>query len=140
MQSVTHICSDIHNLQTETLKQQYQLVSSSEYGFCVSWQLFDSLLGLNFFVLHPLQVQTRTSVDETYRYGSHVMQYGDVELNVENLFLYLGSNPANDNATFIEDNSLYFHKTAVNQRDADLVYFWHKVRTPQLPNLSYMCS
>ncbi|KAG6532673.1 hypothetical protein ZIOFF_006523 [Zingiber officinale] len=89
--------SDIHNLQTETLKQQYRLV------------------------------KTRTSVNETYKSGSHVMQFGDLELNVENLFVYLGSNPANANATFIEDNSLYFHNDAVNQRDADLVYFWHKV-------------
>lgn len=56
------------------------------------------------------------------------MQYGDLELNMKNLFLYLGSNPLNDNATFIDDNSLLsFSKAAVNQRDADLVYFWHKV-------------
>ncbi|XP_074566052.1 vacuolar-processing enzyme-like [Curcuma longa] len=94
--------SDIHNLRTETLKQQYQLV------------------------------KTRTSVGETYSGGSHVMQYGDVELNAENLFSYLGSNPANENATFNEDNSLYFHKASVNQRDADLVYFWHKYQRAPL--------
>ncbi|CAL9765321.1 unnamed protein product [Musa acuminata subsp. burmannicoides] len=91
--------SDIHNLRTETLKQQYHLV------------------------------KTRTAVSETYRFGSHVMQYGDLELNMKDLFLYLGSNPLNENATFVDDNSLLsFSKAAVNQRDADLVYFWHKYR------------
>lgn len=55
------------------------------------------------------------------------MQYGEVELNLQKLFLFVGSNPANDNATVIDDNSLSFPKAAVNQRDADLVYFWHKV-------------
>ncbi|KAG6505919.1 hypothetical protein ZIOFF_031232 [Zingiber officinale] len=101
--SVASIYSDIHNLRTETLKQQYQLI------------------------------KTRTSVHDNYRHGSHVMQYGNLELNAEKLFLYLGSNPANDNATFIEDNSLLsFHKAAVNQRDADLVYFWHKYQRAPL--------
>lgn len=75
-----------------------------------------------------MQVKTRTAVSETYRFGSHVMQYGDLELNMKDLFLYLGSNPLNENATFVDDNSLLsFSKAAVNQRDADLVYFWHKV-------------
>ncbi|URD73645.1 Peptidase C13 family [Musa troglodytarum] len=89
--------SDKHNLRTETLKQQYQLV------------------------------KTRTAVNDTYLFGSHVMEYGELELNMQNLFLYVGSNPANENATFIDDNSLSsFSKAAVNQRDADLIYFWHK--------------
>ncbi|KAG6507599.1 hypothetical protein ZIOFF_032949 [Zingiber officinale] len=96
------ICSDIHNLRTETLKQQYRLV------------------------------KIRTAVDSTYRYGSHVMQYGDLELNVQNLFLYVGSNPANDNSTFVEGNSLSFPRAVVNQRDADLVYFWHKYQRAPL--------
>lgn len=56
------------------------------------------------------------------------MEYGELELNMQNLFLYVGSNPANENATFIDDNSLSsFSNAAVNQRDADLIYFWHKV-------------
>ncbi|CAL9193441.1 unnamed protein product [Musa hybrid cultivar] len=89
--------SDKHNLRTETLKQQYQLV------------------------------KTRTAVNDTYLFGSHVMEYGELELNMQNLFLYVGSNPANENATFIDDNSLSsFSNAAVNQRDADLIYFWHK--------------
>jgi legumain len=55
------------------------------------------------------------------------MQYGSLDLNAEQLFLYIGSNPANDNTSFIEDNSLPSFLRAVNQRDADLVYFWQKV-------------
>ncbi|XP_062202096.1 vacuolar-processing enzyme-like [Phragmites australis] len=90
--------SDVHNLRTESLKQQYKLVKD------------------------------RTYPKDVYSYGSHVMQYGSLDLNVQHLFLYIGSNPANDNATFVEDNSLPSLSTAVNQRDADLVYFWQKYR------------
>jgi legumain len=74
------------------------------------------------------QVKERTSVHNTFNYGSHVMQYGSLDLGIEHLFTYIGSNPANDNATFVEDNSLPSFSKAVNQRDADLVYFWQKVR------------
>ncbi|KAH0452050.1 hypothetical protein IEQ34_019349 [Dendrobium chrysotoxum] len=71
--------SDIHNLRTETLKQQYKLV------------------------------KIRTSVYNTYNQGSHVIQYGELGINEENIFLYIGSNPINDNSTFIEEhNSLLF--------------------------------
>lgn len=57
------------------------------------------------------------------------MQYGDLMLNAERLFLYMGSDPANDNDnfTFVDDNSLRASSKSVNQRDADLVHFWHKV-------------
>lgn len=55
------------------------------------------------------------------------MQYGDVEFSKDTLFLYLGTDPANDNLTFVDENSLWSSSTAVNQRDADLVHFWHKV-------------
>lgn len=57
------------------------------------------------------------------------MQYGDIGLSKDNLFLYLGTNPANDNYTFIDENSLRPSSKAVNQRDADLVHFWDKVCT-----------
>ncbi|KAJ4959061.1 hypothetical protein NE237_026172 [Protea cynaroides] len=87
--------SDIHNLRTESLKQQYQLV------------------------------KTRTE-NKNFRYGSHVQQYGDLGLSEEQLFLYLGTNPANDNSTFIQENSLPSFSSAVNQRDADLLHFWQK--------------
>ncbi|XP_058074004.1 vacuolar-processing enzyme-like [Magnolia sinica] len=90
--------SDIHNLRTETLKQQYQLV------------------------------KTRTSNDNTYSLGSHVMQYGNIGINKDHLFLYIGTNPANDNFTFVEENKLLPSSTAVNQRDADLLHLWNKYR------------
>ncbi|KAL6005980.1 hypothetical protein ACLOJK_040025 [Asimina triloba] len=73
-------------------------------------------------------VKDRTSQHNTYNLGSHVMQYGDIGLSTERLFLYIGSNPANDNSTFIEENKLRSPSMAVNQRDADLVYFWNKYR------------
>ncbi|KAB5553174.1 hypothetical protein DKX38_010485 [Salix brachista] len=89
--------SDMHNLRTETLHQQYELV------------------------------KRRTS-EANYAYGSHVMQYGDAGLSKDDLFLYMGTNPANENFTFVEDNSLRPRSKAVNQRDADLVHFWAKYR------------
>lgn len=90
--------SDVHNLRTETLNQQYELVKD------------------------------RTSMHNTFYLGSHVMQYGDVNLNENNVFMYIGSNPANENSTFTEDNTLPSFPRSVNQRDADLVYFWQKYK------------
>lgn len=72
------------------------------------------------------QVKKRTANDNSV-YGSHVMQYGDLNLNKEDLVLYMGTNPANDNYTFVDNNSLRLPSKAVNQRDADLVHFWDKV-------------
>ncbi|PQM38388.1 vacuolar-processing enzyme [Prunus yedoensis var. nudiflora] len=89
--------SDVHNLRSETLQQQYELV------------------------------KTRTANDNS-GFGSHVMQYGDVGLSKDNLFVYMGTNPANENYTFLGENSLRPSTKAVNQRDADLVHFWHKYR------------
>ncbi|KAG2663470.1 hypothetical protein I3760_16G031000 [Carya illinoinensis] len=89
--------SDIHNMQTETLHQQYELVK-------------------------------RRTASGNYAYGSHVMQYGDTDLSKKNLFLYIGTNPANDNNTYIDENFLRPSKKAINQRDADLVHFWDKFR------------
>ncbi|XP_076949019.1 vacuolar-processing enzyme-like [Bidens hawaiensis] len=82
--------SEVHNLQTETIQQQYHLVKE------------------------------RTS-NGNGNYGSHVMQYGDLQLSKDELYLYLGTNPANENFSYINSNS-----RAVNQRDADLLHFWHK--------------
>ncbi|CAD5189603.1 unnamed protein product [Musa acuminata subsp. malaccensis] len=94
--------SYMHNWQIETLKQQYQLV------------------------------KTRTAVHRTYLFGSHVMQYGDLDLNAKKLVSYVGSNPANDNPTYVDYNSLPPLPEAVNQRDADLIHFWHKFhRAPE---------
>jgi len=56
------------------------------------------------------------------------MEYGDAKLNKEMLYLYMGTNPANDNFTVGSHNTLRsFPSKAVNQRDADLLHFWHKV-------------
>ncbi|XP_076916456.1 vacuolar-processing enzyme-like [Bidens hawaiensis] len=73
-------------------------------------------------------VKKRTSSDNSY-YGSHVMQYGDLPLSTDNLYMYMGTNPANENFTFIEENAIFRSPKAVNQRDADLLHFWHKYRT-----------
>ncbi|XP_044462854.1 vacuolar-processing enzyme-like [Mangifera indica] len=89
--------SDIHNLRTETLHQQYELVK-------------------------------RRTANDNSAFGSHVMQYGDIGLGKDNLVIYLGTNPANENYTFIDENSLRPSSKAVNQRDADLVHFWDKYR------------
>uniref|UniRef100_A0A0A9B3K0 See2a n=1 Tax=Arundo donax TaxID=35708 RepID=A0A0A9B3K0_ARUDO len=90
--------SDAHNLRSESLKQQYEVVKE------------------------------RTSAHDTYSLGSHVMQYGDLTQNAQSLYVFMGTDPANDNATFGRDNSLRRFSGAVNQRDADLVYFWQKYR------------
>ncbi|KAH9303186.1 hypothetical protein KI387_014769 [Taxus chinensis] len=95
--------SEMHNLEIETIKQQYQLV------------------------------RERTSDHSTYRIGSHVMQYGDIPLSREHLFLYMGSDPENANATSTPDNGIpeFFDEKearAINQRDADLLYLWQKYK------------
>nr|KJB54732.1 hypothetical protein B456_009G046900 [Gossypium raimondii] len=59
---------------------------------------------------------------------SHVMQYGDIALSKDALFAYFGTNPANDNFTFVDVDSLQPPTAVVNQRDADLVYFLEKYR------------
>lgn len=55
------------------------------------------------------------------------MQYGDLKQSMDTLYLYMGTNPANDNLTFLSDNALWPYSKPVNQRDADLLHFWHKV-------------
>ncbi|KAG7567819.1 Peptidase C13 legumain [Arabidopsis thaliana x Arabidopsis arenosa] len=87
--------SDIHNLQTETLHQQYELVKKRTAGSGKS-------------------------------FGSHVMEFGDIGLSKEKLVLYMGTNPANENFTFVNENSLRPPSRVTNQRDADLVHFWDK--------------
>lgn len=107
-----------------TAKFHIIFTSIFEIYFCISFFIFltNVISSYNFF-----QVKDRTAVHNTYSFGSHVMQYGDQNLNINNVFMYIGSNPANDNSTFIEDNSLPSFPRSVNQRDADLVYFWQKV-------------
>ncbi len=82
-----------------------------------------------------MQVKSRTSNHNTYKAGSHVMQYGDVHMTAEPLELYLGFDPATEDATdpMIPEsgrtNTLETRapEVVVNQRDGDLHYLWHKV-------------
>ncbi|KAI0494143.1 hypothetical protein KFK09_024274 [Dendrobium nobile] len=60
--------SDSHNLRTKTLRELYELV------------------------------KTRTSVHGTYLHGSHVMEFGDLNIGEEKVFKFIGSNPVNDNS------------------------------------------
>lgn len=59
------------------------------------------------------------------------MQYGDININVEELERYLGFDPANENVTkpvlpeFLSSNSEIF--TNAPQREADLLHLRHKV-------------
>lgn len=56
------------------------------------------------------------------------MQYGDTNLDVELLSEYMGENPPNiTQSSPIEDDSSAGPSLLVPQRDADLVYFQHKV-------------
>ncbi|CAG7866330.1 vacuolar-processing enzyme alpha-isozyme [Brassica rapa] len=91
--------SDKHNLQTESLHQQYELVkkrtaaTGSTYG------------------------------SHVMEFGDIGL------LGKEKLVLYLGTNPDNENATFADEISLRPLSGGVtNQRDADLVHFWEKYK------------
>lgn len=104
--------SEVHNLEEETLTEQYSTV------------------------------KTRTSNHNTYVSGSHVMQYGDHNISAENINVYMGSGPAMENTTFFDGGTVlsvplhypaglrYFHEgkkvEGVHQRDADLLFLWHK--------------
>ena len=75
-----------------------------------------------------LQVQRRTEKGHGFSHqGSHVKQYGDKKLSNESLYSYMGTNPANDNDTSVEYGSSPSTLRVVNQRDATLLHFWHKV-------------
>jgi legumain len=87
--------AEIENLKKETLKDQYKIVAK------------------------------RTSDHDTYMEGSHVMQYGDVEIEAEELEQYLGFDPANENVTKpgLSEPAV---RGNVPQREADLLHLWHK--------------
>ncbi|XP_058104586.1 vacuolar-processing enzyme [Magnolia sinica] len=72
-------------------------------------------------------VKDRTSNYNTYNAGSHVMEYGSKDIKAEKLYLYQGFIPANANIT---QNTLhrYTHTEAINQRDADLLFLWHRYK------------
>lgn len=100
--------SERHNLEQETLKDQYSYV------------------------------KTRTSNEETYMSGSHVMRYGNFSISAEEVYVYIGSDPANENITSYDEDVLmavpgsHPHEgkkaAGVHQRDADLVFLWHKFK------------
>ncbi|XP_074567301.1 vacuolar-processing enzyme alpha-isozyme-like [Curcuma longa] len=99
--------SDMNDMAKETLEQQYQIIKN------------------------------RTSVNGTYYVGSHVMQYGDLDLSSKRLSLYIGSKHHHSgSATHAHHHSsptnLNDLELAIDQRDASLVYFWHKFeRAPE---------
>lgn len=66
--------------------------------------------------------------------GSHVMQYGDIKIDAEEMELYLGFDPANENATSPDlleaaPSNAQVHNIGMHipQREADLLHLWHKV-------------
>lgn len=73
-------------------------------------------------------VKERTSNYNTYTIGSHVMEYGTKNIKGETLDLYQGFDPATEN---FPPNKLHLkkHMNVVNQRDADLLFLWHKYKT-----------
>ncbi|XP_039115632.1 vacuolar-processing enzyme-like [Dioscorea cayenensis subsp. rotundata] len=88
--------SDEHNLNSETLEQQYKVVKK--------------------------RTLPKNGSDD----GSHVMRYGDLHLSKDVLSLYFGSKRANDSETSIHNNPFPLISKSVNQRDADLNQLWHK--------------
>jgi len=80
-----------------------------------------------------VQVKYRTSNVKGFGMGSHVMQYGDVNITAEKLYLYQGFDPATVN--FPPHNGrLEAKMEVVNQRDAELFFMWQMVClfTPQI--------
>ncbi|KAK7311409.1 hypothetical protein RJT34_09541 [Clitoria ternatea] len=89
--------SDVHNLRTETIHQQCEVVK-------------------------------KKTIEPLIRDGTHIVQFGDTGLSNQSLFVYMGTDPANDNNTFVDKHSLVPPRKAVSQRDADLIHFWEKFR------------
>ena len=56
------------------------------------------------------------------------MKYGNASRGNDLVSSYIGTNPANDNYTFLHDSSSPpTPARLVSQRDADLLHFWQKV-------------
>ncbi|CAN1243395.1 Vacuolar-processing enzyme [Linum perenne] len=119
--------SIFEGLLPEGLNIYYETCLGDLYS--VAWMEDWYVFHLSFMELLTsyLQVKSRTSNDNS-PYGSHVMQYGDLGLSKDMLDMYMGTNPANDNFSFVEMNAITPPAKAVNQRDADLVHFWDKYR------------
>ncbi|KAL3619392.1 hypothetical protein CASFOL_036962 [Castilleja foliolosa] len=90
--------SESHNLQRETIKQQYQ------------------------------QVKDRTSNYNTYNAGSHVMEYGNKSIKSEKVYLYQGFDPATENLPPNRIIGSKRRMDVVNQRDADLLFLWERYK------------
>lgn len=95
--------TEVENLKKETLRDQYMIVKS------------------------------RTSNHNTYKSGSHVLEFGDLKMKPEELDQYLGYDPANENVTgpiFLREYLAIrlggVEERHINQRDADLVHYWHR--------------
>ncbi|KAH7445918.1 hypothetical protein KP509_01G028600 [Ceratopteris richardii] len=114
--------SESHDLRNETLAEQYE------------------------------NVKARTSNYNTYTSGSHVMCFGDQKLSDDVLFAYIGNDPANEKPYLKEEFSILqsdislgngekvygtswtgdgTQLTGVTQRDADILYLWHKFKASQ---------
>ncbi|KAK9103203.1 hypothetical protein Sjap_020457 [Stephania japonica] len=72
-------------------------------------------------------VKFRTSNGKTYNAGSHVMEYGNKSIKAETLNLYQGFDPANAEADSNKLSPIRLIE-AVNQRDADLLFMWHRYK------------
>ncbi|XP_012492505.1 vacuolar-processing enzyme [Gossypium raimondii] len=97
--------------------------------FSVAWMEDSDIHNLRKETLHQkYELVKRRTINDNSAYGSHVMQFGDIGISMDNLFTCLGTNPANDNFKFVDGNSLLPPTKAVNQRYADLVHFWDKYR------------
>ncbi|XP_059458038.1 vacuolar-processing enzyme-like [Corylus avellana] len=70
-------------------------------------------------------VRRRTGFDNL-QYSSHVMKYGNASRGNDLVSSYIGTNPANDNFTFLHDSSSPPTPRLVSQREADLLHFWQK--------------
>ncbi|XP_052479960.1 vacuolar-processing enzyme isoform X1 [Gossypium raimondii] len=97
--------------------------------YSVAWMEDSDIHNLWKETLHQqYELVKRRTINDNSAYGSHVMQFGDIGISMDNLFTCLGTNPANDNFKFVDGNSLLPPTKAVNQRYADLVHFWDKYR------------
>lgn len=97
--------------------------------YSVAWMEDSEQHNLRAETLHQQYELVKRRTANENGYGSHVMQFGDIGLSKESLFMYMGTNPANENFTFFNENGLRLRSSrAVNQRDADLLHFWDKFR------------
>ncbi|RDX72677.1 hypothetical protein CR513_47798 [Mucuna pruriens] len=94
--------SETHDLKKESLYQQYE------------------------------SVKQRTSNLNNCAMGSHVMQYGDINITAEKLYLYLGSDSTKNIPP--DNGGLETKMEVVNQRDAELLFMWQMYqRSNHLP-------